>query len=743
MYIQFESSRVKDTQREAIRDARKRILAEAEERYHRKEGQRERARQRGDDKWMLPSVDAKVSEKSKKRSKKEKKTKHRKRRRRSSSDSSSDSSDGEEDKWVEKCPSQEPSKDPPERLERDEWMNLSGAFDCAPREKKTKNEQVNKETCILDKPGQSSRELNPHWRHGGTGLPDEDKKSKVTNPEWLKKSLQRAEEQAEEEGRSLEEIAEERWGSLDAIKSMIEEAEQGSRPSGSSRRQYEVDRHRRHHRNRSRSRSRSGERRNNFRDWKYPDNRKKPSFKVPADDADNSRCHSSSRSTSSRKSWRKPEANDAIRLQESSSGSKAHGKEKSSEDEPSSGDEKPKEETAEAIMSEDELNKLGARIVKAEIMGDMDLAQELKEKLERAREMKKQTRKSREAERGGVKDVILTVTNSRGMSKPLEPRSRYEEPQGGRRKSKKVETHDKGQRVRYFADDDKYNLQQMFEREKGESSRHKDDSAFVKIASKSMDMEELFEQSITRGESDAKEDLRDKMRAIKEHNRMEKSLDSCKLCFDSKEMLKHLIVAMGNKTYLSLPPHVSLTPGHCIIAPIHHSPCQTQLDEDIYEELQVFKKAITKMCADNKLYPVFFEVAMGVHRFPHMQLECVPIPEELGSMAPMYFKKALLECEMEWSTNKKVVDLSKKNVRQSIPKGLPYFTVDFGDGGPGFAHVIEDEKLFPRNFAQEIIGGMMDLDSHMWRKPRRENFECQRKKVIEFAEKWKKYDPTI
>ncbi|XP_015110243.1 CWF19-like protein 2 [Diachasma alloeum] len=743
-YIQFESSRAKDAERQAIRDARERILAEAEERYHKREAQSERARQRGDDKWMLPSVDAKLSEKSKKKKKKEKKSKKKKKRRKSSSDSSSDSSEEKEDEWIEKCPS-ESSKNPPEPLERDEWMSLSGAFFCAPREKKPKKEEVNKQTCILDKPGQNSRELNPHWKNGGTGLPEEDKKPRIMNPEWLKKSLQRAKEQAEEEGRSLEEIAAERWGSLDAIKSMIEEAEQNCRPSGSSRRQYDVDRHRRHYRDRSRSRSRSRERRrNNFQDWKSPDNKRKPAFKMPVNDAGNGISHSSGRSVSSRKGWRKPEANDGIKLQESPSGSKSHRKEKSSEDEDSSsGEEPPKALENETLMSEDEMNKLGAKIVKAEILGDMELAQELKEKLERARKMRKLTPKSSEPEREREKDVILTVTNSKGMSKPLEPRSRYEEPQGGRRKSKKVETHDKGQRVRYFADDDKYSLQEMFEREKGDSgSRGKDESVFVKMASKSMDMDELFEQNITRGESDAKQDLRDKTRAIKEHNRIEKSLESCRLCFDSKEMLKHLIVAMGHKMYLTLPPHVSLTPGHCIIAPIHHSPCQTQLDEDIYEELKTFKKAITKMCADNQEYPVFFEVAMGLHRFPHMQLECVPMPEEVGSMAPMYFKKALLECEMEWSTNKKVVDLSKKDVKQSIPKGLPYFMVDFGDHG-GFAHVIEDEKLFPRNFAQEIIGGMMDLDSSMWRKPRRENFEGQRKKVVEFADKWKKYDFTI
>lgn len=62
-------------------------------------------------------------------------------------------------------------------------------------------------------------------------------------------------------------------------------------------------------------------------------------------------------------------------------------------------------------------------------------------------------------------------------------------------------------------------------------------------------------------------------------------------------------------------------------------------------------------------------------------------------------QKAILECETEWSTNKKLVDLSKKDIRHSVPKGLPYFAVDFGNEG-GFAHVIEEEKYFPSNFAQ-------------------------------------------
>uniref|UniRef100_A0A1D2AJ32 Cwf19 like protein 2 n=1 Tax=Ornithodoros brasiliensis TaxID=888526 RepID=A0A1D2AJ32_ORNBR len=93
----------------------------------------------------------------------------------------------------------------------------------------------------------------------------------------------------------------------------------------------------------------------------------------------------------------------------------------------------------------------------------------------------------------------------------------------------------------------------------------------------------------------------------------------------------------------------------------------------------------------------------------------------------MYFKKAILESETEWAHNKKLVDLSQKGLRNSVPKGLPYLSVDFGLQS-GFAHVIEDEKEFPRYFGKEIVGGMLDLEPRLWKKMQHQKFDDQRKK---------------
>uniref|UniRef100_A0A3P8WTT8 Cwf19-like C-terminal domain-containing protein n=1 Tax=Cynoglossus semilaevis TaxID=244447 RepID=A0A3P8WTT8_CYNSE len=108
------------------------------------------------------------------------------------------------------------------------------------------------------------------------------------------------------------------------------------------------------------------------------------------------------------------------------------------------------------------------------------------------------------------------------------------------------------------------------------------------------------------------------------------------------------------------------------------------------------------MFESQELDCVFMETHMNLQRKQHMVLECIPLPKELGDMAPIYFKKAILECDEEWAMNKKIVDLSSKDVRRAVPRGLPYFAVDFGLQG-GFAHVIENEQKFPYYFGKVSV----------------------------------------
>lgn len=58
------------------------------------------------------------------------------------------------------------------------------------------------------------------------------------------------------------------------------------------------------------------------------------------------------------------------------------------------------------------------------------------------------------------------------------------------------------------------------------------------------------------------------------------------------------------------------------------------------------------------------------------------------------------------------MDTSEKGLLRSVPKGFAYVYVHWSNiTGPegSLTHIIEDEKSFKRNFAQDVLAGMMDL----------------------------------
>nr|CAD7410868.1 unnamed protein product [Timema poppensis] len=765
-----------------------------------------------EDKWLLPSVEARLKDEAVKERKKKKK----KRKRKSSSSSGCE--------WVEKTETAGPSS-------RDEWMTLPGLFPTISKVPRDRQQDEQKDKCILDKrrtglpttrmlvmsqPGQSAQELNPYWKDGGSGLPETEKQSVKQastsvgdrGADWLRRALRRAEEQAQEQGRSLEEVAAERWGSLQKLRNMLATAEQrsGRSEGGPTPRAEGRGRGRQDHRD---------------------------SRKVSHRFEERGEGHSS-RSFAPTENWRKKEHEREKREYSPTTDPRREPTRKLKEtprrDDPSSSEDTDDDTCGKntpeeiGVLTDKEMNELGAKLVKAEILGNETLVTELKRKLDLAR-----LERSKPASEV-TETVILTRTNARGLVHPLEPSGPLE-PYGGRRRKHKVGTHEDGKRVRYFADDDKYTLRDMFEREKMTTAEDQNEM-FSKMVAKEVggteeDTEfDMFAEKAQVEESRGRTQAKERDRAIREHKRTERALDNCPRCLDSQLMTRHLVAAIGTKVtcsynwctcvylltmfhvpyvagvpvctfspcsmflmlqvYLCLPSHQSLTEGHCLIVPMFHVPCATQLDEEVWTEVQLFRKTLTAMFVEMGQDVVFFELAINLRGLPHMTLNCVPLPKETGDLAPIYFKKAILECEMEWSTNKKLVDLAGKDVRRAIPKGLPYFSVDFGLQS-GFAHVIEEEKLFPRNFAQvgvtvpselcsgecycslrtllrwvllfprnfaqvgvtvprnfaqEIIGGMLDLDHQLWRKPRKDNFDSQRQKVVQFAQWWKPFDFT-
>merc|ERR1711915_1129322 len=116
-------------------------------------------------------------------------------------------------------------------------------------------------------------------------------------------------------------------------------------------------------------------------------------------------------------------------------------------------EEKVSEENSEkkvSVLTETEMNALASRALKAELMCNDDMAKTLKDQLEAARAVRS--------------EMIVKGLNPDKEPEVITKLKGHNEKQ--KKRKTKVETHKDGERVRYFGDDDRYDLKQMFQREK-------------------------------------------------------------------------------------------------------------------------------------------------------------------------------------------------------------------------------------------------------------------------------------
>ncbi|XP_042627667.1 LOW QUALITY PROTEIN: CWF19-like protein 2 [Cyprinus carpio] len=101
--------------------------------------------------------------------------------------------------------------------------------------------------------------------------------------------------------------------------------------------------------------------------------------------------------------------------------------------------ESEEEEEEEVILTDEEMNKLGAKLVKAELMGSSALEEKLKAQMEAVRRaQRKDQNKQVSAPTDSEKEVVLFRTDPLGRAWPVKALSQPQEPRGGRRKQKAV-----------------------------------------------------------------------------------------------------------------------------------------------------------------------------------------------------------------------------------------------------------------------------------------------------------------
>ena len=79
-------------------------------------------------------------------------------------------------------------------------------------------------------------------------------------------------------------------------------------------------------------------------------------------------------------------------------------------------------------------------------------------------------------------------------------------------------------------------------------------------------------------------------KAISESNKWDRIAQRCYYCFKSPQFKKHLLVSLGEYTYLALPAKPTLGNGHCIIVPLEHVGATNSCDEEVWNEIVQFKQ---------------------------------------------------------------------------------------------------------------------------------------------------------
>lgn len=165
----------------------------------------------------------------------------------------------------------------------------------------------------------------------------------------------------------------------------------------------------------------------------------------------------------------------------------------------------------------------------------------------------------------------------------------------------------------------------------------------------------------------------------------------CWFCLASPSVEKHLVINVGDATYLALAKG-GLVDEHLLICPIEHYQSTLSLPGNVIQELNQYKNALKQFYGRNDNVPVFFE---RNYKTSHMQLQAVPIPKA----AVRELKEIFLE-EAE-GNGLKLQELENDRLDQVIPPKVPYFTVELPDGTLLYTKI--QGSNFPINFGREVL----------------------------------------
>lgn len=205
---------------------------------------------------------------------------------------------------------------------------------------------------------------------------------------------------------------------------------------------------------------------------------------------------------------------------------------------------------------------------------------------------------------------------------------------------------------------------------------------------------------------------------------------SCWFCLGSPEVEKHLVVSVGDDSYVALAKG-GLVPDHVLICPIAHFESTVKLTEEVLMEIEKFKRALRKMYHKEGKSCVIFE---RNYYTQHLQLQVIPVPltdvEELKDIFRDHGdSNSLAMREVPANTE----------LSQIVPVGAPYFVVEF-DNEDKLLHRVSSKM--PLQFGREVAASpaLLNMPDRVHWKACKVSEDEETKMAGAFRKKFQPYD---